>query len=310
MKEKNLLLSIRDPLLLDPKTSPLLVPENELQGFVPVNFWTSMEFGRKSTEKAYHEDPLFKKVKHNFERLRKSSSNYFEPPRSFDIPPKIHFIWLGSPLPKEFQAAFLTWKKCHPGWEIHLWTEEKLPSFEWSNGYTKWLFGDAKTWGEKSDILRYEILYQFGGIYSDLDAICYKSFNDIISSSFTFFACQETNRLDDSEGEVVYVSNAIFGAAAHHPILKYCLDHLISQDEALNVPLMRRTGPFLLSKAISEELKKKEGDKTLVLPCSYLYPLPHFKNLMHKALTGKEIKENYLAKESLILHLFAASWYL
>lgn len=42
----------------------------------------------------------------------------------------------------------------------------------------------AKNYGEKSDILRYEILCQFGGIYVDCDFECLKSFDGLLMCRF------------------------------------------------------------------------------------------------------------------------------
>jgi hypothetical protein len=45
-------------------------------------------------------------------------------------------------------------------------------------------FSGATNYGEKSDILRYEILSQFGGIYVDCDFECLKPFDDLLSCAF------------------------------------------------------------------------------------------------------------------------------
>lgn len=311
MEEKKLLISLNDPEILNPEVSPLFTFEKEITGFQPVDFWQSMRFGRTETEKAFLEDKKMGQAAHNFQlfcqSVEKKPAEISKVPENPTIPPLIHFIWLGSPIPKEFHSVMKTWRRCHPGWEIKIWDEKGVENFPWSNGYIKWLYGDAKTWGEKSDILRYEILFQFGGIYSDLDMICLKSFNDLISHKIEFFGGQETNTSEDSAGKIVYLSNALIGSAKNHPVIKFCLDHLISQDESPKATVMERTGPFLLSRACAEFLS---DEKVLLLPCSYLYPLPHFRDLSHKTLTAKEIKNQFIPPESLTLHLWAASWYL
>ncbi len=312
---KKLLLSIRDPLLLDGTVSPLLKPEGELRGFMPVDFWKSMAYGREETDKVFFDDPLFKTLTQNFKDFCREcseggSADYSRPPQAVTIPPLIHFIWLGSPLPKEFGSVVESWRRCHPGWQIRIWSENDLRDFRWSDGYARWLFENSKNWGEKADILRYEVLYAFGGVYSDVDALCYKSFNDLISTRFSFFAGQETNKINDSGGNILYLANSIIGAAKGHPLIKGCLDSLVSQAEAPQESIMARTGPLLLTRACRKCLKAAGREDILILPCSYLYPLPHFKNLLHKALTAQEIKAHFLSQEALTLHLWAATWYL
>lgn len=43
---------------------------------------------------------------------------------------------------------------------------------------------NGSNYGEKSDVLRYEILQQFGGIYVDCDFECLKSFDSLLSCNF------------------------------------------------------------------------------------------------------------------------------
>lgn len=312
-KHTPLLLSLRDPALLDPNTSPLLKSETELSGFTPVDFWQSMAFGRSSTLETYHEDPIFKLIEANFNRFCKHIANKHPlnlsmPPQQTNIPPIIHFIWMGSTLPSEFNSVIVSWQRCHPGWEIKIWSEKDLQNFRWTNGYSKWAFETAKSLAEKSDIWRYEILYQFGGVYSDVDVICYKSFNDLIGGPIAFFAGQETNSTEDGPG-LLYLGNSVFGVSKEHSLIKMCLDHLLLQDEAPNKTIMYRTGSGLLSRSCKEALQTPYSDSILVLPCSYLYPLPHFENLMHKAFTAQEIRTHYVSAESLAVHLWAATWY-
>lgn len=38
-------------------------------------------------------------------------------------------------------------------------------------------FDAAKNYGEKSDILRYEILFVYGGVYADVDVECLQPFD-------------------------------------------------------------------------------------------------------------------------------------
>lgn len=298
---KKLLISLSDPEILNPKVSPLF-KTGKLQGFLPVDFWQSMEFGRKQTDPLLLQDPLMQQLAKNFSQSF-PPVDYTHPPSHPRIPPLIHFIWLGSPLPSEFAPTINTWANCHPGWEIKIWTD--ATDFSWSSGYSQWLFENATNLGEKADIWRYEILYQFGGIYSDLDVICYKSFNDLIAH-WDFIGGQETNKTEDSNGLTLYMSNALFGVSKGHPMMKYCLENIQTQDEAPQASIMERTGPFLLTKACRENL----GEHTLVLPCSYFYPLPHFKDLSHKTLTGEQIYTHYLSPESMALHLWAATWYI
>ena len=60
-----------------------------------------------------------------------------------------------------------------------IWTDLEVSDFSWSSPRLRSAFTFADTFAEKADILRLEILYQFGGIYSDTDVL-----NFIGSESF------------------------------------------------------------------------------------------------------------------------------
>src|SRR5690606_3988528 len=92
------------------------------------------------------------------------------------IPQVLHFIWGGeNPFPQESVKNIASWMKYHPSWTVKFWTDDPnrpIPiagveqhlisevNMERIGPY----FQTATNWGEKSDLLRYEILYQEGGI--------------------------------------------------------------------------------------------------------------------------------------------------
>lgn len=299
-----------DPDIFNPSISPILIPENHLQGFVNADFWTSMAVGRQATEAPFFEDPELKVLKTLFDtfcqKMNHTSHNYKQAPVSFRIPPIIHFIWLGSPLPNEAQVVIDTWRRCHSGWDIKLWSDAEVENFPWSNGYVKLAFRDARDWSEKADILRYEILYHFGGVYADLDTICFKSFNDLISNDISFFAGLVENKVID--GRILQLNNAVIGAEKNNSIIKYCLDNLILEAESPEEWISSRTGPLLLTRACQDALKTINTAEMLILPCGYFYPLPLIHFWANRALTAEQIREHYVSSESMIIHLWANSW--
>lgn len=39
------------------------------------------------------------------------------------IPPKIHFVWVGKPIPAKQAGVVLEWSRRNPGYTVHLWTD-------------------------------------------------------------------------------------------------------------------------------------------------------------------------------------------
>lgn len=174
---------------------------------------------------------MLSKFKGHFLKLHKGEKNLS------DIPKKLHFIWLGPrDFPKESYKNLFSWIEKHPTWEVFLWSDRTRPSLhqrlkinqvdDFSFLFLKDLFESSDNWGEKSDLLRYEILYQLGGIYIDHDVICFRPFDDIVSQTDLFCGLEFPHRpLADT---ALNVCNNLIGAAPLHPILlesmKWCLE--------------------------------------------------------------------------------------
>lgn len=99
------------------------------------------------------------------------------------IPRRIHQIWLGGPLPKEYAEWSASWQRLHPpeaGWTYTLWTDEDLPKFPLCEsltdassaflaGHLRSLLARCTSHAQRSDLLRLDILWTLGGLYVDTD---------------------------------------------------------------------------------------------------------------------------------------------
>lgn len=83
------------------------------------------------------------------------------------IPKIIHYCWFGhNEKPEAIKACMESWQKYLPDWEIIEWNEEnydvhKIP-------YTSDAY-NLKKWAFVSDYARCDVLYQYGGVYLDVD---------------------------------------------------------------------------------------------------------------------------------------------
>src|SRR6185437_8027044 len=105
--------------------------------------------------------------------------------------------------PKLRAAGFVTPFFCRSLLPIN----DDLPFLELQN---QKFFDLSNNWGEKADIMRYEILYQFGGVYGDIDFICFKPLD--ILCQYDVWASLETISCAHGAG----VNNAIIGATLGH----------------------------------------------------------------------------------------------
>jgi hypothetical protein len=92
------------------------------------------------------------------------------------IPKIIHQIWVG---PKPAPIKYIqTWKDMNPEWEHILWNDEEI-SKRYPKGFkNQKQINEIEEWAGKADIMRYEILHDFGGFYADADSICVNGLDD------------------------------------------------------------------------------------------------------------------------------------
>jgi hypothetical protein len=212
------------------------------------------------------EGSFFQPTGQNLELLRthfnaKFNSNLGDI-NNYRIPKIIHLIWLGSPFPHKFLKFLQSWKLFHPHWLIIVWDDKMAEKIQLKN---RDLYERASLYCEKSDILRYEVLYQFGGLYVDTDFECLKSF-DIFHQCYDFYTGMFS--LDEATLSSPMFGNALIGSIPGHPFLKQLI-------EAIRKPAndtLARTGPIRFTEELYNYLL---ADKlvSIVFPPTYFYSL-------------------------------------
>src|SRR3989304_7074551 len=96
------------------------------------------------------------------------------------IPETFHLIWLGSAVPQGYFELQDQIKKFHPHATVKLWTDQEAKTYPMINRIA---FDQSINYGEKSDIWRYEILYNEGGVYLDGDFEMLQSLQPLLMAS-------------------------------------------------------------------------------------------------------------------------------
>lgn len=92
------------------------------------------------------------------------------------IPKKIHYCWFGGkPLPENAKKCINSWKKFFPDYEIIEWNESNYNIYK--NNYIKNAY-EQKKYAFVSDYVRFDVLYDYGGIYFDVDVEVINRFDD------------------------------------------------------------------------------------------------------------------------------------
>ncbi len=204
------------------------------------------------------------------------------------VPKILHQVWVGGkPLPKKYHSLIKSWKKFHPKWKHVLWTDQKAAKFPMINRK----FYEATTDPiEKANILRYEVLYKFGGVYADVDFHCLQPF-DILNHTYDFYTgiCPPDCR--------AILNNALIGCTPKHPIMEYCIKTI--ERDFHRGSRFERTGVMHFTRSFMNVARKAKGTK-IALPPSFFYPVPKFYDPKSHYL------RNYVKPESFAVHYWAS----
>ncbi|HEV2916999.1 MAG TPA: glycosyltransferase [Candidatus Babeliales bacterium] len=206
------------------------------------------------------------------------------------IPKIIHQIWLGSPVPSIYQHCMQSWIDHHPDWHYKLWTDENVHEITL---YNKKFYDEAQNYGTKSDILRWEILYQYGGLYVDVDYECFRSF-DLLHHIYDFYT-----GIQPLDTQMVQLGAALVGSRPGHPILEHCIMTIKDHWHLKGAP--KKTGPVHFTQSFYAQAGKN-GSIDIALPPFYVYPLGCREKVQNNS------RERWIKQGSFAIHWWSKSW--
>jgi mannosyltransferase OCH1-like enzyme len=217
-------------------------------------------------------------------------NNYLNAIKNGDkIPKKIHQIWFGEPMSKEYRAYAETWKRFNPDWEYKLWTEKDVNDVDIPR---RDLFNSIEHLGQKSDFLRYHILNQFGGLYVDMDFECIKSFNPLSYLDFYIGVGYPSN---------VELYIGLIASVPHHPVIERVIRKMVKVTGGGWRNVFNTTGTYFFTNNFFR-IVTGEDKGIVAFPTEYFYPFPNYKN--HHELNGRD----YIKDRSYAVHHWGVSW--
>jgi mannosyltransferase OCH1-like enzyme len=168
------------------------------------------------------------------------------------IPQVFHQVWVGSePLPDEYRRYGQTWLQHNPGWVLELWTDVNLPS----DLERKEVYDLLRQPAERSDMLIFELLFRYGGVYIDTDFECLRPIGPLLDGVEIFCSYSHPDRLN----------NAIMGAVPRHPLIETGLRELQPRTTYGKVD-KAGTGPFFVTELFVAHPEVKLFDWPLFYP--------------------------------------------
>jgi mannosyltransferase OCH1-like enzyme len=161
--------------------------------------------------------------------------------------------------------------------------------------HNRTLIEQAQNPGEIADLLRYEILYQYGGVYIDMDFECLQPL-DILHHLYDFYV-----GLQPLDSGLVQLGIGLIGSIPHHPILRQCIEGVAENYRlaGAHAGVTVKSGPAYLTK-IFVQVAGKNNLCDIAFPAHYFYPLGATKSqCMHNA---------WRTHGSFGIHHWAKSW--
>ena len=199
------------------------------------------------------------------------------------IPKIIHYCWLSNdPVPEDLQGYMKSWKKYLPDYEFKKWDFSAFDkaSSEWvSEAF------DNKKYAFAADYIRLFAVYNYGGIYLDMDVEVVRRFDSLLSQPRMFAA--------ESPNDPLMIEAGCFGAEKGDEFIGKCLDYYH------NRTFVKKDGSFDTI-PLPQIMKKIIVDNGLTVST---YPCDFFTCKSYQ--TGKITTTN----NTYAIHHFAGSWF-
>jgi hypothetical protein len=162
------------------------------------------------------------------------------------IPKIFHQIWIQGEMPEPYRYFRDHLLDLHPGWEYRFWTDENRPKLfneKIYRSYTKPCF--------KSDILRYELLAQYGGVYIDSDFLFMKNIEPLLfGKDILLMKGTCSNK----------ITNGVMGCVKDHPLINFLIynipvsyeNYLRSKKTSEIYDGLRTVGPRFIDRVVEE----------------------------------------------------------
>lgn len=206
------------------------------------------------------------------------------------IPKQIHYCWFsGKPIPDKLQKCIDSWKKQCPDYELICWNETNFDLKKYK--YTKEAF-DIGKWAFIPDVIRLDVLYEYGGFYFDTDVEIIRDLEPLRYQN-AFCGREEWGHINFGGGS---------GCRRHADIVGELLDfrkneHFVKRNGLLNTEASGyyETMPLMKKGLRIENITETIGDMTI-------YSSEYFSPYNYSSGTEK------ITQNTFSIHYFNGGW--
>jgi mannosyltransferase OCH1-like enzyme len=195
------------------------------------------------------------------------------------IPKIIHQIWLGDQAQRP-QRWIDTWIRAHPDWQHHVWTEANLPALQNERQYAT-----MPAYCGRADIVRYELLHQFGGVYIDADSECIAPLSDDLLQN-AGFAVHENEYVRPG-----LIANGVIGVRPGHALMRDMMNAIAKLGDLSQLApadVWKTTGPLAFTRMIGTR-----GHTSIRLYPSYWFYPEHYTGTTYTGYVDRAYAKQY-----------------
>ena len=186
---------------------------------------------------------------------------------SLTIPKKLGHIWIG-PLSAPYEWLE-SWKAQHPDWQYTLYDNDFLADYPFKTRELIEFYYSLGFYNGVADLMRYEILYEFGGLLPPSDAWCYHN-TEVLFQKPCAYTVYENELI---RGELV---SPILACEANNKFVGQLIEELLQlSTDDLDAP-WKSTGNLFVAKMI-----KKYNPDITIFPSHYFNPV-HYEGLVYE----------------------------
>ncbi len=139
------------------------------------------------------------------------------------IPKILHQVWVGdNPIPPVLLNFRRHWIDLHPNWQHVLWKNADIPDLKIPADLLERVKSLPITC--LPNIVRLFAVFQYGGVYSDLDVDPIRNIDFLLETPGPFAAVEW---IGEAYGKpYTSYSNAIYGSPRRHPFIQFQIDHI------------------------------------------------------------------------------------
>ena len=175
------------------------------------------------------------------------------------IPKVIHQLWKTDQIPRRWEEAARSVRRYHRGWEYRLWTDEKMGAHVRDRHPELYSTFTALNLNiMRADVFRYILMYDFGGMYCDLDYEFVRPFD--YGDAELVLSLEYDKAYGDEENQL---ANYVFASVPQHKLWQD-----IMEDVRLNPPVATAisdvcvvTGPKLVTRIFFRNRDEYSGVK-------------------------------------------------